>query len=123
MTSIDVARNVVQKIPSQPINLRVVIQPNTWYTCPAGQKAIIKGFATCTGTGAAANTTLRGNSVTIKRCLAAGGGTNSWDRDIAPNITFPFEIQLAAGEILDTIQDVGTNAEWEMQAEVTESPA
>lgn len=123
LVSRTVARNQTQKIPTEPINDRVVVQPNTWYTCPAGKKAIVKGSATCTSTGAAANTTLQANAIPIKVCLAVGGGTNPWDRDIAPDITFNFEVQLAAGQILNTIQNAGVNAEWEMQAEITESPA
>lgn len=114
--------NTVQKIPTEPINDRIVLQPHTWYTCPAGKKAIIKGHAVCTGTGAAANTTHRIAGVTVRRCLAAGGGSNSWDRDIAPNVGYDFEGQMAAGEIMDTIQDSGTNAEWDILSEVQETP-
>jgi len=112
-----------QTIPTIDIKARVVLQPHTWYTCPTGKKAIVKGSATCTGTGAAANTTLRIGGVTVRRVLSAGGATNWWFRDLAPDVNFTFEGQLDAGEIIDTIQDAGTNAEWELIAEVQESPA
>lgn len=121
--SVEVPQNKVQKIPTQRINERVVVHPNTWYTCPTGKKAVAKGLAVCTGTGAAANTDLQASGVTIRRVLAAGGSADTWQRVLDPNVTFDFDVRLDAGEILQTIQDAGTNAEWELFIEITETPA
>lgn len=114
--------NAVQKIPTLPIKGRIVVQPHTWYTCPAGKKAKIKGSAVVTGTGAATNTTLQGGGVTIRRVLLSGGSLDPSFRDLAPNVNFDFDVELAAGETLQTIQNMGTNAEWELLANVQETP-
>jgi len=116
------ALNTVQKINTIQILDRIVIQPNTWYTCPAGKRAIVDITYTCTGLGAAANSTMLAGGETIRRYLAAGGGTNPWDRDLAPNIVGKAKFQLEAGEILQTVQDSGTNSEWEMFGTVQETP-
>ena len=123
MPGVRQASNVVQKIPTIDIKGRVVLQPHTWYTCPAGKKAIVKGSANSTGTGAAANTTLQIGGVTVRRVLAAGGSADPWQRDLAPDVVFNFKGQLDAGDIVQTIQNSGTNAEWELIAEVHETPA
>ena len=123
-----ISRNQTQKIPETPITGRVVLQPNTWYTCPAGKKARIKGTILCTGLGAAGTADL----------LGAGDILFRWDRATAiirSYFDFPrvlttanggqmaeFEIDLAAGEILETVQDSGTNAEFNMNAKVQETP-
>jgi len=118
-----IARNQTQKIVTSTVNGRVVIQPNTWYTCPTAKKAVLKGRAVCTGTGAGANSTLSGAGVAIRRCLASGGSTLSSDQDLAPDVGFDFEVQLDAGETLISTQDSGTNAEWNVIANVQETPA
>jgi len=126
-----VSRNQVQKIPTVEINGRVVIQPNTWYTCPTGKKAIVKGRVQCTGRGAAANadfeaaaivmfswTTAVANAagdsyIQIPRALStAGGGQFAF-----------FEVELSAGDIIETTQNSGTNAEFNLWASVQETPA
>lgn len=111
----------MQRIPTQPINSRVVIQPNTFYTCPAGKKAIIKGVATCTGLGAAASVRL--NAAGVRVCeWTALGTTPANSKIMALNFYYPFEIQLAAGETLDSSQDAGANGEVNVNAEVQETP-
>jgi len=115
--------NSYKKIQEDSINGRIVVQPHVWYTCPTGKKAIIKGQAVCTGTGAAANTTLQGADETIRRVLSSGGSTDRWQRDLVINLIFTFEIELNAGETLETIQNTGTNAEWEVIAQVLETSA
>jgi len=124
-----ISRNISQKIPTFEINGRVVLQPNTWYTCPTGKKAIVKGQVQCTGRGAAADASFE----------AAGIVMFSWDGTGAPigqlnyidtprglstgsggQIAF-FEVELAAGEFIRTIQNTGTNAEFNMFASVQES--
>ena len=108
----------VQKIPTQPINSRVVVQPNTFYTCPAGKKAVIVGKAVCTGLGAAASVRLNAAGIRIVEWQAAGTS----DKVLIINSYFSFEIQLAAGETLDSSQDAGTNGEVNVNAKVQETP-
>jgi len=117
-----ISRNQTQKILGTLISARVVIQPNTWYTCPTGQKATVKGTATCTGLGASANTTLTVAGVVIRRSIS-GGATDPWDRDMGQNVEFDFVAYLDAGDTMITTQDTGTNAEWDITATVLESPA
>jgi len=122
-----ISRNISQKIPSFEINGRVVIQPNTWYTCPTGKKAIIKGKVSCTGLGAAADvdfvvasvimftwdrtTAVVDNAVNAPQTLTTGGGGQFAE----------FEVELAAGETLVTQQNTGTNAEINLFASVIET--
>jgi len=125
------SRNQVQKIPETEINGRVVLQPNTWYTCPVGKKARVKGTVVCTGRGAAATATF----------AAAGVVMFTWNRVTAPvagidylnspnNLTTLnggqvaiFEVDLAAGDTIITDQNTGTNAEFNVFATVQETPA
>jgi len=131
MTTRLIPSNVVQKIPTNEINGRVIIQPNTWYTCPTGKKAIVKGKVQCTGRGAAATADF----------VAAGIVMFTWDKStvndalrnplLTPLIlsTFEggqpalFEVQLSAGETIVTQQNSGTNAEFNLFATVQETPA
>jgi len=122
-----ISRNAAQKIPSIAINSRTVVQPVTHYTCPTGQKAHIKGRIQCTGRGAAATATF----------AIAGVNMYIWDRStiaVADYLTNPqflttqaaqmalFETDLAAGETVITDQNTGTNAEFNLFMEVTETP-
>lgn len=122
----------VQKIPEFEINDRIVLQPHVWYTCQAGKKAIVKGNVKCTGRGAAA----------VARFEAAGVRLFEWDRiatlagfDGPHYIEAPgsmatgnggqtafFDFELSAGDIIETTQDAGTNAEFEVFAKVQETP-
>ena len=124
-----IAKTGVQQQIKIPISGRVVIQPNTWYTCPAGKRAICKGTVLCDSRGAAATATFQAAGISIFR----------WDRsalfsplayidtpsslsDGSGGQTALFEIELAAGEIIQTIQNVGTNAAFELLMEVLELP-
>ena len=120
--------NVAQKIPTVEINARVVLQPHTWYTCPTGKKAIVKGRIQCTGRGAAANADFN----------VAGILMFQWDRNTSTPLPADdnprglttadggqlahFEIELSAGEIIETTQNTGTNAEFNVWASVQETP-
>lgn len=124
-----ISRNQAQKIQSIEINGRVILQPNTWYTCPTGKKAIVKGRVQVTSRGAAANASFE----------VAGTVMFRWDRNTAvvdSAINAPrtlttsgggqfaeFEVELAAGDIIRTIQNTGTNAEFNVWASVAETPA
>lgn len=118
---------VAQKIPEFEINDRIVVQPHTWYTCPAGKKAIVKGSVQCTGRGAAANAVFN----------AAGEIMFVWDNALNAVLSYIdtprglsttlggqfafFEVELSAGDIIETTQNVGTNAEFNVWAKVQET--
>lgn len=113
-----------------PITGREILQPFTWYTCPAGKRAICKGNVKCTGRGAAA----------VARYEQAGIRAFEWVRVTNPDANFTyltapdflttanggqtalFDVELAAGETIITTQDAGTNAEFELFMEVEELP-
>jgi len=126
-----IARNITQKIPSFEINGRVVIQPNTWYTCPTGKKAIVKGSVQCTGRGAAANASFEAAGIvmfvwTVATNNAAGVDYINYPRVLTTanggQFAF-FEVELAAAEFIRTIQNTGTNAEFNVFASVIETDA
>ena len=120
--------NIIQKIPTSPISGRIVLQPHIWFTCPINKKAIIKGQVRCTGRGAAGEAYFN----------IAGLRWYTWDRStsvVGPYLETPdslttanggqialFEAQLNAGETVETTQNVGTNAEFEIFGEVQETP-
>lgn len=132
MVSQLIPSNVSQKIPTEPITGRVVLQPHTWYTCPAGKKAVIKGSVVCTGRGAAATADFDAASVTLFRWDKSTiiVATETWNyRDTPLELTTHkggqtafFEVQLAAGETIETTQNTGTNAEFNVFAKVQETP-
>jgi len=122
-----VSRNQAQKIQSVDVNARVVIQPNTYYTCPAGKKAIIKGSVQCTGLGAAANASFEAAGVVM--FIWVGSGAIVGDYIDQPRVLSTinsgqvalFEVQLAAAEFIRTIQNTGTNSEFNVFASVIET--
>jgi len=132
-----IAKTTSQKSASFGLNSRVVLQPNTWYTCPANKKAKVKGTFMCTGTGAGAQARLSVAGVIIHRWIptfvstADMGIQKNTDLYVdglgvshfpPVNTNFEFEYYLAAGETVVTSQDSGTNAEFNGNLEVTESP-
>ena len=127
MSGVTVGLNSVQKIPDVPIvPRRVVVQPRTWYTCPAGKKAFVRGSVACTGRGAAATADFKAGGEIMYRWTNAGPAT--LDANIVPRLLSTpqyaeFLVELAAGEIIETVQDSGTNAEFNLFAEVKETPA
>ena len=125
MVSKTVARNATQKFPEIEINDRIVLQPHVWYTCPAGKKAIVKGRVQCTGTGAAAQANFNVGGLIMFRWIPAAF-TQNWEdsprtlSDSAEQFAF-FDVEISAGETIETTQDVGTNAEFNLWAKVQES--
>jgi len=138
LSGVQVSTNSVSTIPTVPITpRRTVVQPTTWYTCPAGKKAIVKGKVTCTNTGAGAEGRFVAGGVTMFRFGAFAGNVAQVFPDDTASYTNTtptvfnrtpldvfriFEVQLAAGETIQTTQDSGTNAEFNVFAEVQESP-
>jgi len=132
------SRTQVSTLVETSLNGRVVLQPNTWYTCPAGKKAIVKGRVTCTGTGAAAEARFSIAGVIMFRFAVFGGnvaqvfpdGTANYTNTTPTvinstplNVFREFETTLAAGETIITSQDSGTNAEFNLFGSVKELPA
>jgi len=129
------SRTQVSALVEVSLNARVVLQPHTWYTCPTGKKAIITGRAQCTSRGAAANTGIFFSGVEMFRYDSAGAKESfpsllGWEftprhLTTALNGEFCFfnDVELAAGEIMQTTQNSGTNAAWNVWANVKELPA
>jgi len=132
-----IAKNFQQKSPSVSINVRTVLQPNVYYTCPAGKVATVKGRVTCTGLGAASEGRFIVNSTIMYRWQGGGTPINVSVADAAAgyfdnfaafkhtplNVYRIFELTLEAGETISTDQNAGTNAEFNVFAEVVELPA
>jgi len=125
-----IAKTGVQQQIKIPISGREVIQPFTWYTCPAGKRAICKGMIQCTGRGAAANSDFNAAGTIMFSWTTAIAQTAGNDYLIVPRAlsTFGggqfalFEVELAAGEIIETTQNTGTNSEFNLWMEVLELP-
>jgi len=117
--------SAVQRIPEFEINGRVVIQPNTWYTCPVGKKARVKGQVQCTGRGAAATADFVAAGIIMYRWdgTAAALDFATAPRQLADDQFADFEVDLAAGDTIVTDQNTGTNAEFNVWAKVQETPA
>lgn len=119
----------VQKIPEFEINDRIVLQPHVWYTCPAGKKAKVKGVVQCTSRGAAADADFNVAGVLLYRWAGAGAITTDYIDGPRTLSTINggqqafFEFDLSAGDIIETDQNVGTNAEFNVLAKVQETPA
>jgi len=108
---------VVARNKEQKTNERVLFQQNTsahpitYYTCPAGKIAKIKGTWNCLDTGSAGVVDLIAGGISIAEVQATGGGVDiNIPQDLAENLNFPFEANLVALETLVTAQDSGTNA-------------
>jgi len=131
-----IAKNSAQKLNLLVVNGRETTQPHTWYTCPAGKIAKIKGNFVCTGTGAAATATLAVAGVIIHRWQASSTTANMalvrntdqyYDnggvlQNPPVNVIQDVSFALAAGETIVTDQSSGTNAEFNGFLEIAESP-
>jgi len=117
-----ISRNQVQKTNKRTLFQQdVASHPITYYTCPVGKIAIIKGTWICLDTGAAGVVDLIAAGVSIGEVQAAGGGTDiNIPQDLAEGLLFPFEANLVAGETLVTDQDVGTNANTIISVQIEE---
>jgi len=124
-----ISKTSAQKLQQFPIvPRRVLVQPHTWYICPVGKKALVAGFAQCTGTGAAATADLDVGGVTKFSWFSVASVQNDkcrWNpTNLSANVfeeRCPIRIELAAGETFETNQNVGINAEFNLDLEVFES--
>jgi len=115
--------NQTQKITELQIIDDILVQPHTWYTCPAGKKARVKGWCFCESGGAAVTMDLVAVQ-SIAEWQASGGNANQNEpQNLALLVRFDFDVILNAGEILQTTQNTGTNAEFHIVAEAHETPA
>jgi len=118
--------NQVQKIPETALNERVVLQPNTYYTCPSGKKARVSGTITCTGRGAAAEAYLRdpSDSFNYAKWVVTGSAVDvEGTRVLRVDQALTFDFELDAGDVIKTTQDAGTNAEFNVNLKILELPA
>lgn len=115
-----ISRNQVQKTNKRNIALELdVTMPRTWYTCPTGKIAVVKGSTTCQNTGAAATATLAFAGI-IHATWLATGGSNVLLNDLAENFVLEWTAFLDGGDTIITDQNSGTNAEFKFQAEIEE---
>ena len=111
------------------INERHVLQPHTWYTCPAGKSAIVRYRFKGDGLGAATTIYLNANGVRLATWYQTTGSFSSSDNatvsDSGQQVIGSFasgEISLNAGEAIVTDQSTGTNAEFNGFLEIQELP-
>jgi len=124
-----IAKTGVQQQVKIPISGREVVQPFTWYTCPAGKRAICKGKIQCTARGAAASARFdaAGTRMFAWQNAVAGVDDRQFvlprDMSTADGGNFAqFDVELAAGETIITSQDAGANSEFNLWMEVLELP-
>lgn len=118
-----ISRNQIQKTNKRMIPFtNDVVQPTTWYTCPTGKVAIVRGSCACADTGAAANADLIINGVVYARWIASGGDTNRNGvlNNLLEALSIDFVAYLNAGDTIVTDQDSGTNAQFHFEAEIEE---
>jgi len=107
-----IARNQIQKTNKRTVSRADTSgYPITYYTCPTGKIAVIKGSWICDDTGAAAVVDLNSAGISIAEVQATGGViTLTTPQNLAEDVLYPFEADLVAGETLTCTQDSGTNA-------------
>jgi len=125
MPGVRTSSSVSQKIQEREINARVVLQPHTWYTCPTGKVAKVKGSVQCTGRGAAATASFEVAGIIMftwtSSATPQGFETSPRLLSSAHSEFALFEVELSAGEIIETTQNTGTNAEFNVFATVVET--
>jgi len=131
------SRTKVSTLAETALNGRVVLQPNTWYTCPTGKKTIVKGKVTCTGLGAAAQARFSVAGTIMYRWETGSAATSvavpddtakyftaaSAEFETPLGVYRTFEVTLEAGDTIITSHDSGTNSEFNLFASVLELPA
>lgn len=125
MGTVFIAKTSQQQIPEIPINNREVVQPANHYTCPAGKKAIFKGYVICTGLGASTSAFLRdpSDSFNIQEWTTSTT-TEPFSSVVGIGIKVPTTLELTASQSIRTTQNLGaTNAEFEVIGTILELPA
>jgi hypothetical protein len=114
----------IQRIPEIAVNNRTVVQPTTWYTCPAGKKALVTGTIRLDNYGAASEVYFRVNSVNLEVFNindTVFNGTVYIQHQTYR--TREIVCELEAGDTLNTTQSSGTNAEFNVALKILELPA
>lgn len=116
--------NTLQRMVEIPLNNRTVVQPTVWYTCPAGKRALITGQCKLDNYGAASAVYFQVNSAVIHE-FNINDKTYNGSSYIQHQSyrTRSFQVELGAGDQLKTTQDIGTNAEFNVNAKILELPA
>jgi len=96
-----VSKGSAQKISTFPRIARLVITSTSWYTCPLGKKAHVKGYVIVDSFGA--------SSLVNVRLDPPGGARVSADIIVTDEKT-DAEFDMIAGEVLGYSQNVGSNA-------------
>ena len=119
-----ISRTQVNTLPNIAINGRVFSgQPHTWYTCPTGKKAIVKGRTSCLQQGAATTMQLRAAGEDIAQWVVSSCVTDNTNPFfLCIGRYHDWEIELEAGDIIQTTQNSGDNAEFLMMANALELP-
>jgi len=118
-----VSRNQIQKTNKRTIEWQSSVVSATFYTCPSGKIASIKGRMTCTAFGAATEVDLKvaGIAIATWKNTPAGTGIDiNFPEDLAKNMLYPFEAELTSGDTIATVQNSGTNASNKIQMVIEE---
>jgi len=132
-----VAKNTQQKSPAIAINIRTLIQPHVYYTCPVGKIAKVTGKVGCTFRGAATESRFNFAGIIMFAWVTAAKKTVVPAQDVGGEFgineprnmtTFGggqygrIDDTLMAGELISTSQNSGTNSEFNVFLEITELP-
>jgi len=113
-----ISRNQIQKSNKRTREWSTSTTSETFYTCPAGKIASIKGRMVCTAFGASTEVDLQVAGIAIATWIFSPVGTGidiNFPEDLAVNFVYPFVAELTAGDTLATVQNSGTNASNKLQ--------
>ena len=115
------AKNASQKIPEFGLDKKIVDRANEpFYECPQNKKATFKGYALCTGLGAATQANVVSPS-TLFNIIEWAASTLPGQYTVGDKVDF--ELALSAGQQITVTQNIGTNAEVEIVGTIEETPA
>ena len=121
-----IPKDSINRIPEIAINARSVVQPTTFYECPANKKAIFIGTVQCTGRGAAGQARLFDPSQIFYHASWVTN-TPSANRQAINSLfvgeAIPIVFELDAGDVIKTDQNTGTNAEFNIVGKILEVSA
>lgn len=117
--------NQSQSIPEIQLNENSIVQPTTYYTCPANKKAIAKIMINCVDTGAAAKAHLRDPTDSFNVAEWGVGVNSTIDKydNLVEGQTVPIYLELHANDVIKTTQSTGTNAQFKIWGNILELPA
>jgi len=123
------SRTVVTKIVAQGQVINTTVTPVTVHTVPAGKRTRITGVIWCVDFGAASEGRVVADGIIIARWTSTG----TFDTDSKPdsvggsgmriNVYYHIDIILEAGEVLELLQNSGTNTQFKRALKIEELPA